>query len=812
MASPPVNLPTSLPNFGPIKPDYIISADFDKNPEGGSFSLTYILTDETPETLFTENSYVSIGNYSVFVEDVVKNVAVGGRTVTISGRMFNPDMLQVTSRWYVNQTEFASIGRIPHVNQPEDFVANGPVTYIANMGFKSLASRICADCGVNYFFHGVGIDYKIYSYAFDSSQGIVQQLTALANEAGFSVIVDYSGSIRFVEYGGATTTVPAVSDDITVSLSTSYDKPFFNNVIVNGGTDMVPWNSVYVGLPKKIASVNFEAGPIATKDISYGSGVVQPSKDWVFPEIAGNDWVDLGISFSADFSADKPIYNYLTNSLGLKGVWDYKVIAEGTIDYQALMLDIKGTSVTATKYGTSLSSYSSKYVQTTPRYLALTRWNYAYTTVSNNADIFPVLWALPSDQAPDTGGIGMFDLQDNQDITINGYMSVSGNADVYAQQASIAGIPGLPQELSGITPSGYGFYARDNDGNIGFNEDGSFSFSITVNTPKTQKKKITNQRQTTPVNRALGFYTEAFQNAVFTAGSKTFEVTYANFANLDTGKANLAAHLRDVMNRTHADAVICSTGGWPDGSQTIPLKGPSISIPSNVITGIFPGGKDYDFYQANAIRISEILPVNDSDGNPIPTKARITLVSPSRFSGTYKFAFFVPVFASTTSPTGTQGVSADATYNEYFTDSGTVEENSEPIKGSWSIYGLERKTFRAVCVDGRTFYFGISTEKDAQALATLETYKTKRTKSVNLTYLTDTLGTNSELVRFTNFMKQYIGLTFKRTSRSFPLQNIGQVPDIGAAFGSDGVVVSTSVNISSSGMFCTVNCGALPAI
>jgi hypothetical protein len=805
-------LPTTIPSFGPIGADYIISANFDKSAEGGSFSLTYILTDVTPETMFTENSYVSIGNYSVFVEDIIKNVAVGGKTVTVSGRMFNPDMLVVKSRWYVNQTKFMSTGNIPHVSQPEDFVANGPVTYIANMNFKTLVARICADCGISCTFHGEGLNYKIYSYYFDASQGIVQQLNSLANEACYSTVVDYTGGIRFVQYGAGTTTAAPISDDITASLSTSFDKPFFSNVIVTGAADMVPWNSIYVGLPKKVASVNFEAGPIATKDISYGSGVVQPSRDWIFPEISGNDWQDLNITFSADFSADKPIYNYITNSLGLSAVWDYKILGEGAIDYSALMLDIKGTSVTATKYGASLSSYASKFVQSSPRYAALTRWNYAYTTVSNNADIFPVLWVLPSDQAPDSGSLGMFDLEDTQDITVNSYMTISGNADVYLEQASLAGIPGLPQEFSGITPNGFGVYARDNDGNIGFNEDGSFSFAITINTPKKKKKKIINQRLTTPVSRALGFYTEAFQNAVFTAGSKTFEVTYDNFINLDTGKSNVAAHLRDVMNRTHADAVICSTGGWPDGSQTIPLKGESISIPSNVITGIFPGGKDYDFYQANAIRILDIVPVKDTDGNDMPTKARISLVSPSRFSGTYKFAFFVPVFASAINPTGAQAVSEDGTYEEFFTDSGTVEENSEPIKGSWSIYGLERKTYKAVCADGRTFYFGISTEKDAQALATLETYKTKRTKSINLSYITDTLGTNSELVRFTNLIKGYLSTTVKRTSRTFPLQNIGQVPDIGAVFGSDGIVVNTSVNISSSGMFCTVNCGALSSI
>ncbi len=811
MALPPKNVPVVIPSILGVPKKNILSFNIDASQFGATFTLNCVMANNESLSI-AENSYISIlPNVFGFVDDVVYNISpTAGKTYTITGRMLTPDMYNVKSMWYVTDQQFRAPGQIPHVSQAQDLVKTGAVKVIPNLNFLSLIQSICQDNGINFKVVGDVLNYKVFSYYLDATQDITQSLQALALQAGCNLVVR-SGELVFIPWGAAYGNFTVGENSVTVDYKISTDTFPFKNLILKGSDEPTPWNAFYVGLPEKIASLNFEAGPISVKDISYGSGVVQPSKDWVFPEDGVNEWQTFSIQFSSVGTAGNPVMNQVSSTLGVDAIWDYTYLDSNAYDYRTMFSDLKSTKDSTP---VNIDSVSELYKNgANPTYKGLLRWKNAYTVVSNTEDFHPKLYILPSDIAPDYPSFGTMELEDNQEIRISydgSQESISGSSDFYQESQFINGVI-LPQEFGSITPNGYGITCKDSSGNDGFNPDGSFVLPLTFSSIRAFKKKIDEPGVMPKIYIENGFYTSLFTQATFTQGSTRVKIEFTDFAGQSTKSPHLADHIRKVMQRTFATVI---TPDRPGSSVLIPKDGPSVTageIGYRAETLADQSAFDpEDVWFNNSYKIVDVFPELNNDGDLVADVAYIIIYPPSRVTtNKQRFTFYREHHNHTVSPAYAKR-STTGTFTVFGYSSGLVAENSESIKGSWSAYGIRRKVFPTTVVNGQPFYFGISESSDIQNSAAIDAAKTKFTKNVTAQNITYNVGTNSDLVRLSTRILNYMFSQFSRSSRTYAPSNI-EIPPIGALC-KDGIIVSSSVSISDSGALITVNCGALPII
>lgn len=812
MALPPREVPVNIPSILGVSRDNILSFDCEASQFGASFSFRFVLAESETLTI-AENSYITLlPGVLAFVDDVVYSVSSSGKTYTVTGRVLSPDMYRVKSTWYVTSEEFRSIGTIPHVTQPKDVGRTGSVQVVADLSFTVLITRICSDNGIPLRIVGSPLDYKIHAFYLDGSSDLSQTLQSLCLQAGANLIVRYNEFIVIPwGFGHSNHTLPGA--DTTIDLKTSTDNFPFKDLILKGSDEPTPWNGFYIGLPEKIATLNFEAGPIAVKDISYGSGVVQPSKDWIFPEDGINNWQTFSIAFSSSGAAGSPLPNFISSTLNISSIWDYKYLGPGQIDYRRMFADLKSLPKSA---NISAASVANDYKNgTNPVYKGLVAWKNMYTVVPNSEDIFPIMYVLPSDIAPDQPGKDLFDIPDGQQLILsytNTQASISGNADFDTNASFTTGVL-PPPEFTGITPNGYGVTCKDSNGNVGFNPDGSFVLPATFSTSRALKKVISEPAQTmAKVYIQNGFYTALFTKASFEVNSTRVHIKFPSFTSQNTKSPHLADHLRTVMHRTQARAISLKR---PAGAQLIPNFGPSITagdIGYTVETlseQAFVDAEDADL--RNNYNIVDILPEYDNDGNIDPNGAFILITPPSATARTdAPFTFFRERHNHKYSLRGTEKVSTNGVLTNFALESGLVDENSESIQASWSVYAVKRKTYPVTVLNGVPYYFGLSDEKDAVNNAIIDAVKTKFTKNVTAPNITHTVGNGSDLVQLSQRILAYMSSSFSRSSRTFAAQTIN-IPPIGAVC-ADGIIVSSSISISDSGAFISVNCGAFPII
>lgn len=793
-----------------ISAKYLISLSINGDQFGGSFSAVFNsdfasqIAEKTPVTVFS--------NLVGIVDSSTVSQGVSGRVVRIDGRLALPNMLSTKAKVFQSRLPWLCEGKpVPYLNDLSAFESDPSYELIDDMRAMDVIRKIGNMHSVPVQ-GSLAINYRMFTYRLEANRSVMEVMQEIAL-AGASNAIYENGQVRILPWS-ATNEGSGISEGLNhVENDFEYTsvKSEFDSVIIEGSSTMTPYNSFYGGMPEKIASVSFSAGSVSLKDLTIGSGVNQASEEWVFPVDETTDdpndafnssgtnlWAKVDFLNEIDRVTRKSLSNTLLTNSRVDSAWTYVAYSSGQVDYAKFLETYKSFE---DRLNQNIGGAVSDAIVNENSFLALLRWSKAFTTVVVSDDIHPRVYVEPSSDAPEKLGPNQFgQVPHTNEIALQGAdgipTSFSGSplADYFL----------LPMELR-VAPPGIGF-------NVSLDLDRSFPLSVVFTEERSSKVYPANSAISHTLRITDAYRTEQFGTVELKKGFNVFEVESSSFEPDEDAEINtLADHLRAVQERTASFYLVPKAVG-----EVIPVKGGTVVPTGNISSYASSVYEDIDFedeLMANALAIKQITPVYDSEQVPDPNKALIITHSSSKidYSGVYSFCLpFVNQLG-----VSKMRVSTDGTYLP-FTDSGLVQENTDPISGSWSLYGLKRIMTPATVVRGpsgsHVNYSGINAERDASFKGTVDGLANPKTIKSDL--VTDFMGSNSHLQSLANELYSIINKPFIAYSPTFIAADLA-LPKIGGSInvgGKSSQVVSWSVRIDHKGFRKTLNCGRLPTL
>lgn len=856
-----VKIYPTLPAILGVHPDNVLSIDFDINQLGGSFDVTLIGRDFN---YFTQNTVVNVfGSLQGIIGDITYANGSSGKLTRIYGHLTLPNTRIVKARTYMSTQSF----RVPGGDFSESsHIANNTVlyeedpsiTFIDNMTFSNLFQRICSDHGIITFFLGSYINYPIYRYTLSASRKLLESLEELAQHAACNITINPLG-INVIPWGeNSNISLSLYNDDLLNNFDYTEDISNYDSVQIQSSSEITPYNSSYIGKPERIGSLSFVSGPSQLNDISIGYNNLADTKQWEFPvevvsqnietaksKTSENSWFSSEMLFNSTETkeGDKvPVAFHPYSSTLLTKFWDYIVERVGNLDYRSFYRKLATYAPSLKTYideelKSNVISDINDYEYKESRILTLIRWSRARTKIEAVGDIHPYIYVVPSNVAPEITALDDLSIiPDRQELSLvsPGLTDVTGIKSISGTSIETFSFPEqTPPALSGIVPDGIGFVAD-------FNVDGSFYVDAVFNQYRRKKKYVSSHAVTfsyyadslvTPTNFGTG--------ATLTMAKNSQNGLITLNGGNDDGLKNYAANFMSALGRFSRLIVVGTSlpsSNWdPDTTKATELSSTILTARKavEVSSDLNNTYAAEDSVNKNTYYINSAAPVSEN-GNSSKVQVEVVMdrATPQAISGS-SFKFAKERTSYNTFNYSKVQYSHTGQYESKFVDSGLNEENTETIQGSWTLYGLRRKTYPAVyfaqgsgqvsqSVPLREFlvYKGVPSSEDEEPQINTQG---PNIKFINSSLVTDYIDQNSShIVLLGRAIYKEINRKVKLFTISFPMQTelTSSIPSIGTTckvqdvYGSHtGTIINVKGSISrQSGAIITVNTGRLPIL
>lgn len=776
----------------PVPHSSVISVNVSHGEKGGSFEL--VLENYFNSNTFVENEVIEIlrvGNlsYTGIVETIGDGADRSGIVKVITGSLRTPAQKYSINMSFSSATPYIRPnGQL--INQPFLPIINNHYRLIgldAGMVVRTLSQRTGLTVA-----NALPFSYPVWRFEVISG-GAIEAISEIANYACAHTVLRFDGPshLQFIPWGAdGIRTFRYRWGDTMGGIRPQYEISEFTDVVVQGSSDMTPWNSTYAGLPESLGQASFKAGPTNTLEVA-GGRLVESSDDWVFPEIPGNKW----ISYRTEHGhfADQ-----FVQMLGVTGVWSskpanqtYNFTPRPQLDWASLATgdfdpdEEEGQA--AAPVDTNVADYKLLYT-----------WNLATKQIEPQGDIYPEVYVLPSNYAPRfTRGFD-YDADNAFNCKLEGYGRLFPAADI-----------GNPGVVGRMTPNGFGIpvYADPELNVPGFAADGSFWIGLHPHQNVVYTAPTPPQPKVDP-DKIVQFGSEDYRVNIQNDVTKLpieDEIEKPNPA-IDTRTKQVVVPENRILVTARTD----KTGDEAKKDRKAKITALLKQVYSEGLNMLMTERDTTDFGgQIFWLRCTGFFRITDGTELLISTESLPPWSDEDSplVMGKQVVSQFGPVYEK---PPATV---------EKKDESGTIDQATQPIEGNWSLYALKRKCYPALTmtpVGSPQLFFSYSG---------MYPYQPVNPKTVESSLLTDYWSAAPELThlgRFARELSLYLGQRFCSFSIQVPYLGEDEIPqpgdevevyDIpGQVSTAKAQVTQVTFDASRGGVFLTITCGRLSIV